>query len=233
MADTPTGEKPNEPAATPAVTPAAAPVKTDATPAAVPAATPATPAAATPATPAVAAEPAKAEPAKAEPAKADPAKAETPPTDPAVYDLKGKGGQPVDPGLMQTMLPVLKEAGITPKAAQSLVDTFNAYQAKLLPEIMNRDLETLRKDPELGLLNFGRTQARINDALAAFSTPDERKVLTEMGIANNPTLVRMFHRIGTAMQEPPQTDAGPQPRAPRSTGNKLYGGSDLVSSKPS
>jgi hypothetical protein len=229
MADTPTGEKPNEPAATTVAPATAAPVETTAPATAAPAAA-AKPTETAPAAAAVTTEKPAETKAAEKPAEVKPAETET---KPEVYDLKGKGGQPVDPGLMATMLPVLKEAGITPKAAQSLVDTFNAYQTKLLPEIMNRDLETLRKDPELGLLNFGRTQNRINDALAAFSTPDERKVLTEMGIANNPTLVRMFHRIGTAMQEPPQTDAGPQPRSPRSTGNKLYGGSDLVSSKPS
>lgn len=221
--DTPTGEKPTEPGKAAPTSPVVEPAKAGDTPLET--------------KPIVAAvEPAKAEPAKAEPvvepakveSAKEPVKATAAPDAPVVYDLKGREGRPVDPNLMETMLPVLKEAGITPKAAQSLVDTFNAYQAKVLPQIMARDLESLRQDPELGKLNFGRTQARIQDALAAFTTPEERKTLTDMGLANNPALVRMFHRIGTAMQEPQQTDAGSQPRAPRSTGNKLYGGGDLA-----
>lgn len=155
-----------------------------------------------------------------------------PVADPApVYDLK-IGDKAIDPGLVAALTPFFKEAGVTAKQAQGMASAFEAHRVAMLPQIMARDLDALRADPELGKLNFGRTQTRVNDALAAFTTPQERAALTSMGIANNPNLVRMFHRIGTAMQEPPQTDAGPQVREKLPTQTKLYGGRDLKTSGP-
>ena len=164
----------------------------------------------------------------AKPAEAKPAEADLKVV-PDKYDLK-VGESPVSPQFLDAITPLFKEVGVTQPQAQKLADAFAAHQKAVIPQIMARDLDTLRADPELGKLNFGRTQARVNDALAAFSTPQERQTLTDLGLANNLTLVRMFHRIGASMQEPPQTDAGRQPREKPATQTKLYGGRDLVQS---
>jgi hypothetical protein len=234
MADIPvvSGEKPTEPVATsaaPAVSAVAASapveVKTDPSP------KPVEPTAAKPVEPAKVAQAAK----PVEPPVVDPKAAEAETARiaaeakanavPEQYELTGAQGA-LDPALIGAIAPVLKDAKVTAGQAQKLVDNFVAYQKQALPALMARDLETLKADPALGGLNFGRTQQRINDALAAFSTPEERSVLTSLGMANNPTLVRMFHRIGTAMQEPAQTDAGARARPARTTQAKLYGGAD-------
>jgi hypothetical protein len=153
-------------------------------------------------------------------------------TVPEKYELKNPAGQPIDQSLVEAISPVLKDAKVTTKAAQTLVNNFVNWQDAARKAQSDRDLETLKKDPALGLLNFGRTQARVNDALAAFSTPDDRATLTKLGISNHPTLVRLFHRIGAAMQEPPQSEATNPARAPKTTASKLYGGSDLKKSGP-
>lgn len=167
------------------------------------------------------------------PAEPTPAPIPADPVQPTVteekYDLKF-GTEGVNPQLLQALTPLFKEAGVTTKQAQGLADAFEAHRKAMIPQIMARDLDTLRADPELGKLNFGRTQARVNDALAAFTTPQERTVLEGMGLANNLTLVRMFHRIGASMQDAPQTEAGPRVQEKLPTHSKLYGGKDRVSS---
>jgi len=167
-----------------------------------------------------------------------PPKGETPPVEakptdqvPETYALK-IGDQMVQEATVAAITPILKAKGFTATEAQALADSYAAAQKALLPIRIRDDLETVKKDPELGGLNFTRTQRRINDALAQFMTQPERDALSSMGLTNNPTLVRMFHRIGVAMEEAPQTDAGPQPREKQSTASKLYGGKDLVKSGP-
>ena len=228
MADKPEstpGEKPNEPAPTVSAkpaepAPAAAPQVADAP---KPAESPEAP------NPPVEAKPEDAKPASEEASEAKPA--EAPDTVPEKYELALEG-QPVAPQLVEALTPILKEAGVKGKQAQALVDTYAKYQAELPALMAQRDLETLKADPELGKLNFGRTQQRVNSALAAFTLPAEREALTKMGLANNPTLVRMFHRIGQAMQEPAVADSGTPAPEPRSRASRLYGGSDRVNSKP-
>ena len=206
MADQPTpGEKPTEPVvAAPVVTPT---VEVSA------------PAVETPA------------PVVAAPAVETPPAVVTPPVDgvPEKYDLK-LGDVPVHASLLEKITPIFKESGMTSKNAQALASAFAEHQKAIIPQILERDLNTLKADPQLGGLHLARTQARINDALAAFSTPQERAELTAKGLANNPTLVRFFHRVGASMQDAPQTDAGPQVRAAIPREKKLYGGGDLVTS---
>lgn len=146
---------------------------------------------------------------------------------PEKYDLK-LGDVPVNQSLLDAVSPIFKKSGMTNEAAQELATAFAAHQKALIPQIMERDLEALKADKTLGGLNLARTQSRVNDALAAFTTPQERDALTAMGIANNPNLVRMFYRIGSSMQDAPQTDAGPQVREKPSRATKLYGGGDAV-----
>lgn len=158
---------------------------------------------------------------------------ETPPTPvdgiPEKYDLK-LGDVPVHASLLEKVTPIFKESGMTAKNAQALASAFAEHQKAIIPQILERDLNTLKADPKLGGLNLARTQARINDALAAFSTPQDRAELDAKGLSNNPILVRFFHRVGVAMQDAPQTEAGPQVRAAVPREKKLYGGGDLVTS---
>ncbi len=151
-------------------------------------------------------------------------------TVPEKYELKNAAGTALDSSLIDAISPVLKDAKMNSRDAQALVNNFADWQQKAIKAAMTRDLETLKADPALGQLNFGRTQQRVNDAITAFSTPEDRAVLVQLGIANNPVLVRMFHRIGSAMQEPTPADGGSPVRGKASKASKLYGGSDLKTS---
>lgn len=177
--------------------------------------------------PAAAAKPAEGEkPAEVKPDEGKPP--EAPDVVPEKYELIGAEGHPVDPTLVEALTPILKGAAVKGKDAQALINAYTEF-AKGVPAIIaQRDLETLKADPELGKLNFGRTQGLVNDALSAFTTPEDRAQLTAMGLANNLVLVRMFRRIGLAMGEPQQTDSGARVPEPVSRAHKLYGGADVV-----
>lgn len=218
MAEQPTpGEKSTDPVVPAAETPSPVvpAVKSD-PPAAAPAANAKTEVA-----------PAAAAPAPVAEAAPVPEKPAVIPGIPEKYELPD-----VNPHLLEAMTPVFKKAGVSLQSAQEMAAAVLAFQKDAPTRIMARDLETLKADPKLGGLNLARTQARINDALAAFTTPQERAELTAQGLANNPTLVRMFHRVGASMQEAPQTDAGPPVRDKASRATKLYGGKDIVADKP-
>lgn len=142
---------------------------------------------------------------------------------PENYEFVLEGDAKVDSAAIQAITPALKKAGMTQAAAQELVSDFAKYQLALPAAKNASDLEAIRKDPEIGLLNFGRTQNEINQALSAFTTPAERESLSKMGMANDPALVRMFMRIGRAMSEAPQTDQGGRPAEVKTTAQRLYG----------
>lgn len=145
------------------------------------------------------------------------------------YDLK-VGTEPVNPQLLESLTPIFREAKVTTAQAQRLADAFAAHSKAMVPIINERNLTLLRADPQLGGVNFARTQSLINDALSVCTTPQDRKSLEDRGIPNDPALVRMFHRIGTLMRDAPLTEAGPRAPEKLPTQSKLYGGKDLVSS---
>jgi hypothetical protein len=174
-------------------------------------------------------------PAPAAPAVTDPAPVPPPkipavdpnaaPAIPEKYELKD-----VSPAFLDAITPAFKKAGVTAEAAQEMANAWATYN-KGLPEKVNaRDLEAIKADPKLGGVNLNRTLKTVNDILVPYSTVQEREQLTALGLSNNPTLVRIFHRMGVSTQEPRQTDAGPQARAKLSRESKLYGGGDLVTS---
>jgi hypothetical protein len=146
---------------------------------------------------------------------------------PESYALK-IGEQEVNPAIVAAITPILKQAGVSAKNAQALAEAYEQAQQALIPMMIEADLAAVKADPELGGLKFVRTERRITDALRQFTTQKERDALTAMGLVNNPTLVRMFHRIGAAMEEAPQTEdsSGRAEKLPSS--KKLYGGGDLV-----
>ena len=242
MADkpvTPVSQKPTEPAASsgdlPAVKPVIAEAKPEAAVAAKPveAVKPAEPAvkpveAVVEAKPEVKPEPVKpaeaVKPVEVKPEEAKPAAAVVP----EAYTVKLEGEVQVNADAITALTPTFKELGLSNDGATKLANAFVKYQLQAPARKNEADLAVLRQDPEIGLLNFGRTQAQINDALGAFTTDAERTKLSALGMANDPVLVRMFQRIGAAMSEAPEALPARIVPAPKTTAQKLFGGADLV-----
>lgn len=89
--------------------------------------------------------------------------------------------------------------------------------------MLERDLEVTMKDPEIGGMNYGRTQAQVNAALAAFTDTEFRQFVAKAGIANRLEFVRVFARIGKAMQGDTPARGGPDGMPATSRAERMYG----------
>lgn len=87
---------------------------------------------------------------------------------------------------------------------------------------MARDLEVTMKDPELGQLNWGKTQGMVNEALGAFTTPQFRQKLERWGIANDVEFVRVFASIGKAMRGDNPERGSPSSVSDESMADRMY-----------
>lgn len=229
---TPSGETPTQPTA-PVVPAATTPVVASATPPA-PATPPVTPAVTPPAVtpPVTAAVTPPVTPPAVEPPATPPVVPPVVATVPEKYEFKLEGDlkdQKVSQAAIDAITPAMKKAGMTQEAANALVTDFLKYQTGLIPAKNAADLEAVRQDPELGLMNFGRTQNYIAEALAAFSTPADREMLSKMGMVNDPRLVRFFAKVGRAMAGAGQPEPGTPPVEKKTTAQKLYGGTAQAS----
>lgn len=109
-------------------------------------------------------------------------------------------GHEYNPAILPVMAPAFKAAGLRQDQVDQVVKTFMDFQKALPARQMTADLEVTMKDPSVGGLNWGRTTGYVNDALAAFTTPEFRKQLEGWGIANNLGFVRVFEAVGRAMR---------------------------------
>lgn len=158
--------------------------------------------------------------ASKEPAAAAPVVAA--PVIPDLYELKGAKGETVDPTVAKALSPALKAAGLTAEKANSLVSAFLESQAEAPKRMLARDLEVTMKDPEIGGMNWGKTQGMINEALSAFTTPEFRSKLERWGIANDLEFVRVFASIGKAMRGDVPTRGSPSSISDESMADRMY-----------
>lgn len=218
-------ETPNEPAVeTPA--PAATPVAP--TPAVPPVTPPATETPAAPAAPVV--DPAAPAAPPEAPKAPEAAAPEAPPasTVPETYDIAlpkvlADQGLKVDAALIPALTPALKKAGMTQQQLQTVAESFIEYQSKIPAMMLERDLAVTMKDPQIGGLNYGRTQGLVNSALAAYTTPEFRTLLAQTGLANNLEFVRVFERIGRDMSGDAPARGSPDGAPQLSRAERMYG----------
>lgn len=84
-------------------------------------------------------------------------------------------------------------AAMVPTARQYLVDDLKAK---------SREWASLsEKDPEIGGANFKANVGVANSALKQFATPEFTALLRGSGLGAHPEVVRVFYRIGKAMQQ--------------------------------
>lgn len=132
-------------------------------------------------------------------------------------------GLKINPDLLPALTPALKKAGLTQMQLQTVAESFLDFQGKLPARMLERDLEVTMKDPDVGGLNYGRTQGHVNAALTAFTTPEFRSLLNQTGLANNLEFVRVFERIGKAMAGDSAARGSPDGAPEMSRAERMYG----------
>jgi len=149
---------------------------------------------------------------------------------PEAYELKpfkvGEGDDAaeiqIDSGLLETVSPGLKEAGVTQAQLDRLAPMVPAIQEAALRQMNDKFAETrsdwakqTMSDPELGGKNLNETRLLAAKALDHFGarsdikeidgkkveTNEFRRLLNESGLGEHPVMVRMFRNIGAAVSE--------------------------------
>lgn len=147
-------------------------------------------------------------------------------------------GLELDADVMTGFTDWAKANNISQEAAQQLVD----LQSKLASAETTGRAERLQKalddqrtgwetqiksDPEFGGDKFLATMETASKAMQAFGTPELRMLLNESGIGSHPELVKLFHRMGTALTEDKMVLPGNQAATsePKSIADRLWGAS--------
>lgn len=127
------------------------------------------------------------------------------------------------------MNPVFKAANLSQEQATKLVHGFVEYMQGQPARRLEADLKVTQADPQLGQLNFAKTQANVNRALAGFTDPEFRQLLERTGLANRLEFVRVFDRIGRAMAGDTAAMSQPASAPEESVADRLYNRSRKVS----
>lgn len=139
----------------------------------------------------------------------------TPPPVEVEYDLKAPENALFDNTHLEQFKGLAKELGLTPEAAQKLVERDNqllsGFVDKRTQEWSTKTAqwgEQVKADKELGGENFNSTVTSARAALDRFASPEFKKMLNETGYGNHPELVRLFANIGKAMKEDRMVSTG-------------------------
>lgn len=178
----------------------------------------------TPAAPAVEpAEPAAQEPVQ-EAAPAQPQegqKAEPKSGAPGDYgDFEDEKGVAFSSKDMPEFVAMAKELGLSKDRAQKLlmtmVPTVRGKLQSSLEAVRTAWGREARHDAEYGGDNFKANLAIANKAYQKFTTPELSKLMRQSGLYAHPDFIRMFYRMGKAMQEDTGVRGEGTPQAKRS-----------------
>lgn len=119
----------------------------------------------------------------------------------------------LDPVLVETATPLLKEAGLNNEQANKLLPLVPKVQEQLLKQQSDQFAavkadwaKQTSDDPEIGGKNLDETKRLAAKALDHFTGPADdknefRKLLNETGLGNHPVMVRAFRQIGASLSE--------------------------------
>lgn len=144
------------------------------------------------------------------------AAAPAPPMLPERYDLVLEG-YAIDPALIDTADPVLRDLGLTNDAANKLMPVAREIATRTQQSLVRQieEAATTQKrawhdafvaDPEIGGSRRGETEhlaARALDAMGFVEGHPFRQALNDSGFGNHPDMIRAFRRLGEMIGEDP------------------------------
>lgn len=138
-------------------------------------------------------------------------------------DAKGKASQPKAPERYEIKLPegsaigdkeiekiseLARKLDLTNDQAVELASLHNAFALESSKALDSEAEATVKEwhdavlaDPELGGKNFDTTRKHAQAAMSKIGTRALQEVLDDTGLGNHPELVRVFAKIGKAMEE--------------------------------
>jgi len=117
-------------------------------------------------------------------------------------------GMELDQGLMNEVLPLFNEAGLSKEQSQKLVDAYAGKiqaveQARLdtFTQQKKEWVEQSKTDSEFGGDSFNENIAAAKSAMDKFGTPELTKLMDDFGVGNHPEMIRFMVRVGRQTQE--------------------------------
>jgi hypothetical protein len=136
---------------------------------------------------------------------AKPAETAKPEGAPETYDFKAPEGKEYDSAVLTSFSDAAKAANLTQDAAQKLLEsmapTLATRQQEQVKAIQTGWADASKTDKEFGGEKLQENLAVAQKALAAYSTPEFRKLLDNTGLGNHPEVIRAFVKIGKGMNE--------------------------------
>ncbi len=124
---------------------------------------------------------------------------------PEAYEPFDVEGQQFTEAQLEGFAATAKELGLSQENAQkmlaAMVPTARQYLVDDLKAKSQEWASLSEKDPEIGGANFKANVGVANQALKQFATPEFTALLRGSGLGAHPEVVRVFYRIGKAMQQ--------------------------------
>ena len=124
---------------------------------------------------------------------------------PEAYEPFDVEGQQFTEAQLEGFAATAKELGLSQENAQkmlaAMVPTARQYLVDDLKAKSHEWASLSEKDPEIGGANFKANVGVANSALKQFATPEFTALLRGSGLGAHPEVVRVFYRIGKAMQQ--------------------------------
>lgn len=127
---------------------------------------------------------------------------------PEKYELAAPEGFQLEPDTTAAFESVARELNLTNDQANKLVPLgaqlvakVQAQQAEAHQQQVTKWAEDTKADKEIGGEKFDASLATAVKARDRFATPELKNLMDQTGLGNHPEVVRLFHRIGTAISD--------------------------------
>lgn len=158
---------------------------------------------------------------------ADPEPVETAPE--AYEPFLDADGNPFDAELVGEFTGVAKELGLSQEKAQkvfgSVVPAARTYLQKDLVRQAKQWSEDAARDQEFGGEHFQANLGVAASAYQRYASDGLKQIVAQSGLGNHPEFIRLFYRVGKAMQQDTGVTGGASAPA---TPSRRYPNSDMV-----
>jgi len=137
-----------------------------------------------------------------------------------VYDIKAPEGMKLDPEAVSSFTSeVAKAVGLTNEQAQAVIDyglkremaveqEMIAQATQALSAVQEAEWDALKKDPELGGLNWPKTQALAKEGFMKFASKEELEFVESLKLGGRGPMITLFRKIALAHKEGSSFQAG-------------------------
>lgn len=148
------------------------------------------------------------------------------PVAPEKYELTLPDGSLLDESVLERTAEIAKKQGLSNEQAQELLNqksvAVNEYVSALQARVESWKTE-VQNDKELGGAHFAKSVETAKRAVERFGTPEFQQALRDSGLGNHPEVVRVFKRIGEAMEDDTLlTVRQPSKKEPVDMASKFY-----------